>query len=398
MTKSKKLHLRLRKSCITIASSLLCILIGLLIGFVFLLLLDPSHAWKDGFWPMLQSGFRMVNNEALKKSGMNWMTVGQELSEAAPIIMTGLSVAFAFQTGLFNIGAAGQYVLGAFGAMYAALILHLPWYLCLLAATLMGALWGAIPGICKAFLNVNEVITCIMFNWIGLFTVNNILYDRGSGPMYNQYTAQTYAISAVSPHSQIPSKLLGLDLYAVFKYPSLTISIFLAVIAALLCLLILNRTTFGYELKACGFNRNAARYAGIRDKQKIVLAMVIAGALAGFGAGLYYLSGAAQWSPGDSTALPSVGFDGISVALLASLNPVGCILSGLFLSHLNVGGSQMTQALFPTEVAHLISGIIIYLCAFSSLFRKRVVHVLENLNTPGKKASEYRRKQNDFDD
>ncbi|MDE6902541.1 MAG: ABC transporter permease [Lachnospiraceae bacterium] len=387
MKKSRNLNSRLKKGCITAVSSLLCILLGLLIGFLLLLILDPAHAWKDGFWPMLQSGFRMVNNEALKRSGMNWMTVGQELSEAAPIIMTGLSVAFAFQTGLFNIGAAGQYVLGAFGAMYAALILHLPWYLCLLAATLLGALWGAIPGICKALLNINEVITCIMFNWIGLYAINTILYGRGSGPMYNQYTAQTYAISAVSPRSQIPASFFGIDLYAVFRYPSLTISIFLAVIAAILCLLVLNRTTFGYELKACGFNRDAAKYAGIRDKQKIVLAMVISGALAGFGAGLYYLSGAAQWSPGDSTALPSVGFDGISVALLASLNPVGCILSGLFLSHLNVGGSQMTQSLFPAEVANLISGVIIYLCAFSALFRKRVVTVLEKLSTPRKASA-----------
>lgn len=371
----------LKKGSISIVSSLLCILFGLLLGFIFLLILDPPHAWKDGFWPMLQSGFRMVNNEALKKSGMNWMTVGQEISEAAPMIMTGLSVAFAFRTGLFNIGAAGQYVLGAFGAMYAALMLHLPWYLCLLGATLAGALWGAIPGICKAFININEVITCIMSNWIALYAVNSILYGRGSGPMYNQSTAQTYAVSAVSPQSQIPSKLFGLDLYAIFRYPSLTISIFLAIAAAVICLLILNRTTFGYEIKACGFNRNAEKYAGINDKRNIVLAMVISGALAGFGAGLYYLSGTAQWSPVNSTALPSVGFDGISVALLASLNPVGCILSGLFLSHLNVGGSQMTQALFPSEVDNLISGIIIYLCAFSVLFRRRVVKGLEKLAT-----------------
>ena len=353
----------------SVAAALIAIVIGLALGLVVLLALDAQHAWKDGFVPILQAGFRNATNESLAKVGMHLSTLGQEIVEAAPLILCGLSVAFAFKTGLFNIGAAGQYTVGAFGGLYAALVLHLPWWLCLLFATAFGAVWGAIPGLFKAYLNINEVITSIMFNWVGLYAVNTITYGRGYGVMYNAAQAKTYAIKEVSPQSLIPSKLFGWDLYETFKYGSISIAIFLAVLVAVVVLIVLKRTTFGYELKACGHNPHAAKYAGINEKRSIILAMVIAGALAGFGAGLYYLAGGAQWNPQDSTTLPSMGFDGISVALLASLHPVGCIFSGLFISHLSTGGAQMTQLYFPGEIADVVSGIIIYLCAFSSLFR-----------------------------
>ncbi len=368
----------------SVAAALICILVGLALGLLFLVVLDAEHAWKDGFVPIIQAGFRNVGNETLAKVGMNWMTVGQEIVEAAPLIMCGLSVAFAFKTGLFNIGAAGQYTLGAFGGMYAAIILHLPWWACLLVATLFGAVWGAIPGLFKAFLNINEVITSIMFNWIGLYAVNTIIYGRGSGAMFNLKKAETYAIKEVSPQSLIPSKIFGWDMFKTFKYGSISIAIFLAILVAIVVLIVLNKTTFGYELKACGHNAQAAKYAGINEKRSIILSMVIAGALAGFGAGLYYLAGGAQWNPQDSTVLPSQGFDGISVALLASLNPVGCIFSGLFISHLSTGGAQMTQVYFPGEIADVVSGIIIYLCAFSSLFKGKVLSWIKG----GKKAKE----------
>ena len=363
---------RSRGGLTSVLASLICIVAGMALGLVFLLILDPSHAWKDGFVPMIQAGFRNVNNPTLAKVGMNWMTVGQEIVEAAPLIMCGLSVAFAFKTGLFNIGAAGQYTVGAFGGLLCAIVFHLPWWACLLASTLCGALWGAIPGLFKAYLNINEVITSIMFNWVGLYAVNTIIYNRGNGIMFNVKKAETFAIKEVSPQSLIPSEIFGWDMFKTFKYGSISIAIFLAILMAIIVLVVLNKTTFGYELKACGHNPQAARYAGINEKRSIVLSMIIAGALAGFGAGLYYLAGGAQWNPQESTVLPGQGFDGISVALLASLNPIGCIFSGLFISHLSTGGAQMTQVYFPSEIADVVSGIIIYLCAFSSLFKSKI--------------------------
>ena len=251
-----------------------------------------------------------------------------------------------------------------------ALLLHAPWWLCLIASTAFGAVWGAIPGIFKAYLNVNEVITAIMFNWIGLYGCNTIMYGRGTGPMYNAKQSKTFAVTG---DSIIPSKLFGWDMSETFGYKSCTIAIFLAIIIAILLYVVINKTTFGYELKACGCNKNAARYAGINEKRSIILSMIIAGALAGFGAGLYYLSNAAQWIPGDSTALPSEGFDGISVALLASSDPIAAIFSAIFISHISTGGGFMNASLFPPEIADIISGIIIYLCAFSLLFKNLIV-------------------------
>ena len=141
-------------------------------------------------------------------------------------------------------------------------------------------------------------------------------------------------------------------------------------------LVVLNKTTFGYELKAVGLNKSAARYAGINEKKNIILSMAIAGALAGFGAGLFYLSNVGQWNPLNSTSLPAMGFNGISVALLASSNPIGTIFSALFISHISVGGTFLSTKYYPTEIADLISGIIIYLCAFSMLFRGKIQKLL----------------------
>jgi ABC-type uncharacterized transport system permease subunit len=353
---------------VSLLSSLICIVIGMAVGFLVLLALGGSKAYTDGFRQILLGGFYM------KPSG-----IGKEIVAAAPLIMCGLSVAFAFKTGLFNIGAAGQYTLGAFGGLAFAILLNAPWWVCLIIATIAGAIWGAIPGIFKAYLNVNEVITSIMFNWIGLYGCNTIMYGRGSGAMYNPKQSKTFAVTG---SSLIPSKIFGWDMAKTFSYSSCTIAIFMAIIVAIILYIILNKTTFGYELKACGSNKNAARYAGINEKKNIILSMLIAGALAGFGAGLFYLSGGAQWIPGDSTALPSEGFDGISVALLASSNPIGAIFSALFISHITTGGGFMNASLFPPEIADIISGIIIYLCAFSLLFRSAIMKLLTGHRKP----------------
>lgn len=337
----------------SIGASLVCIVIGLFVGFLILCCINSGNA-VDGFTRIIKGGFY------LKPKG-----IGSEITQSAPLIMTGLSVAFAFKTGLFNIGAAGQYTVGIFGALYSAIILKMPWYVCLLVAMLFGALWGALPGIFKAYFNVNEVITSIMFNWIGLYLVNELLYTGFGGAMYDQKTTRTYKLSAAAPQALIPDG--GLN--AIFKTSSTTIAIFLAIIIAIMMYMILNRTTFGYELKACGFNKDAARYAGINEKRNIILSMTIAGALAGIGAGLYFLSGASEWNPQVATALPAIGFNGIPVALLAMSNPIGVVFSAIFVAHVSVGGAYLPTKYFQPEIADLIVAVIIYLCAFVMLFK-----------------------------
>lgn len=365
------LLMKTKMAASSVLSSLVCILIGLLLGYVFLVLLNSKGAWKDGMWPIIKGGFKNFDKPMLVQKGRHMPALGLEIAEAAPLVMTGLSVAFAFKTGLFNIGAAGQYVLGAFGALICSLVLKLPWWVCLLAAALFGGIWGAFPGILKAYLNVNEVITCIMLNWVGLYGVNTIVYNKGNSVFFNTYKNKTHVIESVSPASHIPSKIFGWNMGkgGTFGTNAMTIALLLAIIVAVIIYVILSRTTFGYELKACGHNKNAAKYAGINEKRNIILSMVIAGALAGFGAGLFYLAGVEEYDPQVSTALPGQGFNGISVALLASLHPIGCIFSGIFIAHLEAGGKAMTQDMYPSEIADAVSGIIVYLCAFSMLFK-----------------------------
>ena len=380
----------------SLLASLACILVGLVIGFIALLVLGwitmaqdgnsvslgqmLQKTWSSGFKAILSGGFYSTANAM-------GMGVRTEILQAAPLIMTGLSVAFAFKTGLFNIGAAGQYTVGAYFAMYSAIVLKLPWWACLLASALGGAIWGAIPGAFKAFLNVNEVITSIMFNWIGLYAVNTLIYQGGTGAMYNTNTTKTYTIKQASPESLLPAfniQVGGKDYFGALFLP--TIGIFVAIGIAVLIWVVLNKTTFGYELKACGHNKNAAQYAGINDKKNIILSMTIAGALAGLGAGLFFLSGSKEWEPLVSTALPATGFNGISVALLASSNPIGCIFSALFIAHITVGGGFMDASIFPSEVSDIISGVVIYLCAFSLLFKSGILKLFQRQGKARKAA------------
>ena len=342
---------------VSVAASLICIVIGLLLGLVALAIINVEHAFGDGLMVILTSGLKSARN------------MGTVLANGAPLIMTGLSVGFAFKTGLFNIGAAGQYTLGAFGALYCAIVLQLPWYLCLLAAMVLGAFWGAIPGIFKAYLNINEVITSIMFNWIGLYLVNDIMYGKGKSPLYDLATTKTHSLRKVAPQSMIPSCGMS-GLFG--NLQSVTIAIFIAIFFALVVYIVLSKTTFGFELKACGFNKNAAQYAGINDKRNIILSMTIAGALAGIGAGLYYLSTVAEWNPQVSTSLPAIGFNGISAALLACSNPIATIFSSLFISYITVGGTKLSTQYYTKEIADVITALIIYLCAFSLLFKNKI--------------------------
>ena len=345
----------LQSSVTSVLAALLCILIGLLVGFLVLVAINPAHAWGDGFVRIIKGGFHDAP-----------YGVGKELANAAPLIMTGLSVAFAFKTGLFNIGAAGQYTLGAYGALYCAIMLKLPWFVCLLVAAVLGGLWGAIPGFFKAYFNINEVITSIMFNWIGMYLVNLILANSpkmlasGWGASNSDRTA---ALSAANPGAILPKGPFA----GLFGNSSwINIGIILTIIFALIVWVVLQKTTFGYELKACGLSRDAAQYAGINAKRNIVLSMVIAGALSGIGGGIYYLAGTGQYVIEKS--ILGMGFNGIPVALLASSNPIGTIFSALFISYIQVGGAAMQPA-YSSETIDIVIAVIIYLAAFALLMR-----------------------------
>jgi len=280
--------------------------------------------------------------------------------------MTGLSVAFAFKTGLFNIGASGQFTMGAFVAIYIGVEFTfmpapLRIILAVVAAALAGALWGAIPGLLKAYRNVHEVISSIMTNYIGMFLVNfiaiNHIFDQGRG-----------TTTRLPADSALPS--LGMENVFVegSRISHVNIGIFLAIASAIIIYIILEKTTFGYELKACGFNKDAAKYAGINEKRNIVLSMMISGALAGLGGSFTYLVGTGL-SMSVMDTLASQGFTGISVAFLGLSHPIGIIFSGTFVSFLFLGGAR-TQALgFSIEIVEMVISIIIYFCAFVFLVK-----------------------------
>ncbi len=344
------------KGALNLTASLVSILAGLLVGFILLMIFNFDKALY-GFGNIIFTGLRSPDRFA------------KVLYTAAPLLMTGLSVGFAFKTGLFNIGASGQYTVGAVLSLVGAIMWQLPWYACILLGMAGGAAWGAIPGICKALFNVNEVITSIMFNWIGLFAANLFLYNSPQ-MLANAWGAinkdRTAALSAANPGAILPK--MGMDQAMGSNY--MNIAIFIAIIAAFIMWYVLQKTTFGYELKACGYNRSASRYAGINDKRNIILSMVIAGALSGIGGSLYYLSGTGQFTMGKM--LLTMGFNGIPIALLAASHPLGTILSSLFIGYIQVGGEAL-QPEFAKEIIDIIIAAIIYLSAFSLLMRELIL-------------------------
>ena len=347
-----------KKAIFSISASLISILIGLILGLILLFIFDSDRA--------------MVGFEALVGTGVSTPEkFAKVLYQATPLILAGLSVAFAFKTGLFNIGAPGQYTIGAFCALFAAIVLGTPWYVSLIFAMIGGAIWGILPGLFKAHFNVNEVITCIMLNWIGLFLVNllvsnipQMLQNYWAGSITNRtvnlaLVEKFYGVQTTIPKAGLDT-LLGGSSY-------MNISIFIAIGIAIITYIILNKTTFGYELKACGFNKNASTYAGINAKRNIVLSMIIAGGIAGIAGGIYFLSGTAEYVIEKN--LMSMGFNGIPVALLASSNPLGVIFSSLFISYIQVGGEALQRYQFSSEIINIIISAIIYLSAFAFLIK-----------------------------
>ena len=336
----------------TLLASLICILGGLIVGYLVLLLIEPSGAFK-AITAIMTSFFKFPGK-------LMYKYLGQTLVRTVPLLMCALSVLFAYKVGMFNIGVAGQYVAGACASLYAALAWDLPWYVCLLAALIAGALLGAFAGFLKTVRNVNIVISGIMLNWITLYLTNLVL-----GTVKNPSSPFTKSVQGVNPKAIIPS--LGLEkLFNNEK--SVTIALPLAVAFAIVVWVILNKTKFGYELKATGNNYHAAKYAGMKEKQNIILTMMIAGALAGLGAGMLYLTGIEEWET-TIASVPAMGFNGIAVAFLGGLSPLGSILSAFFIQYITTGGGNVDLQVYCSQISSLISSLIIYLCAFVGFFK-----------------------------
>lgn len=362
----------MKKGMISVLSSVISILVGLLFGFILLVAVNYQQAGPK-FLQMVSMGLLGNATTGAAATVDPLAKIAKVLYQAAPLIMTGLSVAFAFKTGLFNIGASGQYTVGAFAALACAIIFQMPWWVCLIASAVAGAVWGVFPGLFKALFNVNEVITSIMFNWIGMFGVNlafmNIRNAEGKEAMLppafvnSPIKDRTANLNYANKSAIIPKA--GLD--ELFRSEYINISFIIAILLAIVLWVVLNRTTFGYELKACGHNKYASIYAGINAKRNIVLSMVIAGAMAGIGGGLYYLAGTADYNI--QKVLLAAGFNGISVALLATSNPIGVIFSALFVSYIQVGGESL-QPIYAKEMVDIIISVIIYLSAFALLTKQ----------------------------
>ena len=350
--KNEKKSLIRSESFQTLLASLACILGGLLAGYLALLIIEPSGAWK-AITAVMKSFFNYPGRLMLKY-------FGQTLARTVPLLMCALSVLFAYKVGMFNIGVAGQYVAGACGCLYAALAWNLPWLPCLLIGMAAAALLGAVCGILKTKCNVNVVISGIMLNWITLYLTNLIL-----GTVKNPTSPYTKSLQGTNPSALLPR--MGLDTFF-NNEKSVTIAIPLAVIMAILVWVVLNKTKFGYELKATGNNYNAARYAGMKENRNIINTMMIAGALAGMGAGLLFLTGIEDWETTISS-VPGMGFNGIAVAFLGGLSPIGSILSAFFIQYITTGGGNVDLQVYCSQISSLISSLIIYLCAFVAFFK-----------------------------
>ncbi len=335
------------------SSALMAIAIGLLFGFLVMIIASPGNA-VAGLRYIILGGFRKMGNV---------------FYFATPILMTGLAVGFAFKMGLFNIGASGQYTMGMFFALYVGFMWDLPsnvhWVAAVLAGMVGGMAWGIIPGIFKALMNVNEVITSIMFNYIGMYLVD--MWIKKSSVMYISNMTRTNYLPG---KTQIPA--LGI------AGSNVNWGIVLAMIIGVILYIVLEKTTFGYELKATGFNKHASEYAGMKGKTNIIITMTIAGGLAGLGGAFAILAPSAiagssmTYEP--INVIAANGFNGIAVALLGNSHPIGIIFSSIFISHIQRGGTLASLVGYKPEIIDVVIGIIIYFSAFSMIMNETVVN------------------------
>ena len=332
----------------SLLASLACVVLGLLIGYIVLLFINPNGAGEA-------IAAVMKNFLNYSKSATQAKYLGNTLVKTAPLLLCALSILFSYKVGLFNIGAAGQYCAGVALSLYAALAWGWGWLPCMLLAMLGGMVLGAISGLLKSYCNVNEVISGIMLNWIVLYLTNMLLTN-----VKEETSPYTFVLAHKNPSAVLPTLGLG-SLLNNNQYVGLALP--LSILAAVLVWVVLEKTRFGYELRATGNNKNAAKYCGMAEKRNIILTLVISGALAGMGAAMLYLTGYEQWQCSTSS-VPGMGFNGIAAAFLGGLNPFGTILASFFIQHITAGGAYVDKTMYCAQISDLISALIIYLCGF----------------------------------
>lgn len=328
--------------------TLLSILVGFIVGALFLALMgyDPIMVYTT-----------MISGAVSKPRFLAYSVV-----YATPLIFVGLSVAFSFRTGVFNIGAEGQFVVGSMAACLVGIFVDAPPLihvtLCFLAAAAAGAIWGIIVAVMKVKWGINEVLSMIMFNWIAFYLSNYLVTVPA---IHSDGTAEATKNVADSARILLPEGMrAGLA-------PSSNYGIVLALIFVVIVYLVIEKTTLGYELKAVGFNKNAAEYGGISVNKAVFTAMAISGALGGLGGAVHLLG------MGERISLfagqEGFGFEGISVALIGASNPVGVFFSGLFYGALKYGGSKLNLVGAPSEIIKVITGTIVFFIAISHVFK-----------------------------
>ena len=332
----------------SLLASLACVVLGMLLGYIVLLFINPDGA-GEAVATIIKNFLTYSRPETQAKY------FGNTLVKTAPLLMCALAILFAYKVGLFNIGVAGQYCAGIAVSLYAALAWHWGWLPCMLLAMLGGAVLGTISGLLKSYCNVNEVISGIMINWITLYLTNMLLTK-----VKEDTSPYTYVLQHNNPSAVLPSLGLG-RFFNNNQYVGLAIP--LAVLIAIVVWVVLEKTRFGYELRATGNNKNAAKYCGMAEKRNIILTLAISGMLAAMGASMLYLTGYEQWQCSTSS-VPGMGFNGIAAAFLGGLNPIGAILASFFIQHITAGGAYVDKSMYCAQISDLISAIIIYLCGF----------------------------------
>jgi ABC-type uncharacterized transport system permease subunit len=328
------------KGLSTLWIAFIAVLLGMLVGALMMLL--------SGFSPII--GY-MALFDGIFGSLYDF---GETVREIIPLIFTGLAVAFAFRTGLFNIGVEGQFIMGQLAAVYVGIAYDLPWYIhapfAVLAGAMAGGLWAALPGFLKARLHVHEVITTIMLNYIALILANFLIRTYLKGPSERSLDV-------------LPSaRLIWEPLSALFDDSRIHLGIFLGLIMAVVFYLILWRTTLGFELRSVGLNPHAAEYGGIPVQRSIITSMVIAGGFAGIGGASEALGVYGYMAI--NAAFSGVGFNGIAVALLGANHPVGVVLAAALFGGLRYGSTNMQhEADIPTEVITIVIAVIIFFVA-----------------------------------
>ncbi|ALC90955.1 sugar ABC transporter permease [Bacillus sp. FJAT-18017] len=338
--------------------SLIAIVFGLVAGGILMLVIGANPF----------EGYSYLFQGALK----NIQRIGDTLATATPLIFTGLSVAFAFKTGLFNIGAAGQMLIGGLCATAIGLTFDFSrpvlLLLMILAGVIGGAAWAFIPGLLKAKFNVHEVVSTIMMNWVAYWTVYYIVPGYFKGEFLE--TESRKLPEAATLKSSFLTEL--------FPGSYINLGFFLGVLGVIIIWFIIEKTTLGFELKAVGFNRFAAEYAGMKVNRNIILSMLIAGGLAGLGGVVMYTGNASSMQIG---ILPAQGYDGIAVSLLANNHPIGVLFAAIFFGLLYSGtGFMNAMTEIPPELANTIIAIIIYFAATSILIERLVNKFIKSKN------------------